>query len=207
MVASSWPGAPPAKPRTLGFHLYRADVVEGPYDKITTTMIPGAGTSPAAHFYSYLDSTIVPHRAYYYQLADINFSGDYRYHGPIVGGVVTTVKARDRIDNFTMHQNYPNPFNPETAISYSLKSAGAVKLTIINNLGQTVRTLADANQEAGNHSVLWNGRDDRGRLVASGVYLYRMEVNGFTEVKKLLLSKWGRFAYSEWHHQIGGGER
>ena len=88
---------------------------------------------------------------------------------------------------YMLSQNYPNPFNPETTIRYALPEAGAVRLLLYNVSGQLIRTLADGEHAAGSYSVTWDGRDDAGRDVASGVYLSRMEVDGFRAVRKMVL--------------------
>jgi len=90
---------------------------------------------------------------------------------------------------YALTQNYPNPFNPQTQIAYSLPEAGRVRLIIYNLLGQTVRTLVDETQAAGRHSVRWDGRDDEGRRLASGVYLYRLKANGFSAVRRMVMVK------------------
>jgi hypothetical protein len=79
---------------------------------------------------------------------------------------------------FGLSQNYPNPFNPETTIRYQLPQAGQVTLRIFNMLGAEVVTLHDGRVEAGYHRIIWNGKDKFGRGVASGLYLYRLEVRG-----------------------------
>ena len=84
--------------------------------------------------------------------------------------------------------NYPNPFNPETNIVFNLPEDGKVQLDIYNIRGQKVKTLINSNLDQGNHSVIWNGEDDSGKKVSSGVYLYKLQVNGKTEkTKKMLL--------------------
>jgi hypothetical protein len=92
---------------------------------------------------------------------------------------------------FSLAQNYPNPFNPETAIGYQLPEAGFVSLSIYNMLGQRVVTLRDEHTPAGYHQAIWDGRGEAGRDVASGIYLYRLEVKGdnggFVAVKKMNL--------------------
>jgi hypothetical protein len=90
-------------------------------------------------------------------------------------------------DQFELHQNYPNPFNPETSISYTLANAGVVRIAIYNLLGQKIRTLVDAAQQAGTHRLVWDGRNDLGQDVTTGVYIYRMETTDFSAVKKMTL--------------------
>jgi len=82
-------------------------------------------------------------------------------------------------DHFNL-QNYPNPFNPETVIQYELPRKGIVKLDIYNLLGRRIRKLVEQEQDCGLYSVVWDGRDEQGASVASGVYIYqlRFENNG-----------------------------
>jgi len=88
-----------------------------------------------------------------------------------------------------LQPNYPNPFNPVTTIAYSMAEAGHASVKVYNVRGQLVRTLVDGPCEAGNHSVVWNGRDNDNRAVSSGVYFYRLEAPGLTRVRKALLLK------------------
>ncbi len=94
---------------------------------------------------------------------------------------------------FALHQNYPNPFNPETEIHYDLPESGFVKLVITNTLGQHVRTLVSELQAARSYRIMWNGQNQSGERVASGIYLYRISVtsenggNPFIQTRKMTL--------------------
>ncbi len=95
-----------------------------------------------------------------------------------------------------LHQNYPNPFNPETRIQFELPRAATVSLVIYNLRGEQVRRLVNGSTEAGFHSIRWQGKDDQGRSLPSGVYLYRLQVLGqnggssvFVQSNKLTLLK------------------
>ncbi len=90
---------------------------------------------------------------------------------------------------FSLSQNHPNPFNPQTSIRYALPQDAHVRLTIYNVLGQKVARLVDEHQQAGYKTLLWDGKDENGNLLASGVYFYRLDADKFTEVKKMLLVK------------------
>ncbi len=94
-------------------------------------------------------------------------------------------------NNFSLYQNYPNPFNPTTTIKYSVGGQGManVKLIIYNILGQRVKTLVSDTKSPGQYSVLWNGRNDSGVEVSSGVYLYLLKVKNFVETKKMIFLK------------------
>ena len=92
---------------------------------------------------------------------------------------------------FALHQNFPNPFNPDTTIKYDLAESADVTLQIYNVLGQVVRTLvASEAQNAGRYQIRWNGMDDRGVSVSSGIYFYQISAEGkFQNVRKLMLLK------------------
>lgn len=90
-------------------------------------------------------------------------------------------------DKFVLYQNYPNPFNPGTVIEYQLPKASEVRLTILNIVGERVRELVHTSQQAGIHRVSWDGRDNQGREVAGGVYLYQLQAGAFNQTRKLLL--------------------
>ncbi len=89
----------------------------------------------------------------------------------------------------SLAQNYPNPFNPETSIAFTTKEAGNVSIDIYNVKGQKVKTLLNDYRNAGNHSVVWNGRDDNNKAVASGLYFYKMRNGKFSSTKKMILMK------------------
>jgi hypothetical protein len=88
-----------------------------------------------------------------------------------------------------LHRNYPNPFNPSTIISYDVPTAGSVKIEIFNILGQSVRTLVNTDQIPGTWKVEWNGTNDRGTVVPSGVYFVRFSASGVSLTGKMLLAK------------------
>ena len=91
---------------------------------------------------------------------------------------------------FVLDQNYPNPFNPETWIAFSLSVRANVDLSIFNVLGQHVKTLLEGEVEASQrHEVMWDATDEFGRRVATGVYLYRLQVGNESKTRKMLLLK------------------
>jgi len=99
-------------------------------------------------------------------------------------------------DRYTLHQNYPNPFNPVTTIAYDIPEAADVRIDIYNVLGQKVRTLVNSMHEAAFHKVVWNSRDDYGKSVPSGMYIYRITATDpssgktkFTKARKLVMIK------------------
>jgi PKD repeat protein len=88
--------------------------------------------------------------------------------------------------DISLEQNYPNPFNPMTRIDYALPEGTEVHLTVHNILGQTVKTLVDGYQEAGYKNVIWYGDDETGAQVSSGVYFYRLDAGGRSQIRKML---------------------
>ncbi|MGH7490935.1 MAG: carboxypeptidase regulatory-like domain-containing protein [bacterium] len=98
-------------------------------------------------------------------------------------------KPENMPQKFALHANYPNPFNPATTITYDLPGAAHVMLKIYDMLGQEVRTLIDAWQEAGSTSLTWDGRDHAGQILPSGVYFYRLQAEGFAQTRKLVVMR------------------
>ena len=90
---------------------------------------------------------------------------------------------------YALGQNYPNPCNPTTTIDYSLKTRGHVELSIYNILGRKVRTLVSGDKDAGWHEVIWDGKDDAGANVSTGVYFYKMKSSEYINTKKMLILK------------------
>ena len=92
-------------------------------------------------------------------------------------------------NKFTLAQNFPNPFNPTTSISFALDRNAEVNLSIYNMLGQKVRTLAEGSKNAGTHTLQWNGLDDAGQNVSTGIYLYRLTSGSKSITKKMAFMK------------------
>ncbi|MCF7802280.1 MAG: S8 family serine peptidase [Candidatus Marinimicrobia bacterium] len=86
-------------------------------------------------------------------------------------------------------QNYPNPFNPSTSIGFGLPEAGIVKLVIYDVQGKPIRTLVNRHLPAGYQSVVWRGQNDAGQQMSTGIYFARLEVNGFSQTRKMILMK------------------
>lgn len=90
---------------------------------------------------------------------------------------------------FILEQNYPNPFNPVTEIGFSLPKMSEVNLTVYNVLGQEVITLIESSLSSGNYKVIWDGRNELGSAVGSGIYFYRLTADGFKAKRKMILLK------------------
>jgi hypothetical protein len=105
------------------------------------------------------------------------------------GGSVAVEDPQGTAPLVRLAQNVPNPFRPSTSINYELGRPGAVSLRVYDVQGRLVRELVDGHQDAVAHSVLWDGTDDAGRAVSSGVYFYRLEAPGVTETRRMVLSR------------------
>jgi hypothetical protein len=103
----------------------------------------------------------------------------------------TDVKTTDNKipTQYALNQNYPNPFNPTTTISFSMPQRENVRVEVYDILGKLVRTIVDKEVAAGNYSVVWEGNDQGGAKVASGMYFYRIQAGSFSSVKKMLMLK------------------
>jgi hypothetical protein len=119
-----------------------------------------------------------------------------RHFLPVTDSIYTGVKwiegpteEEGKLTTFTLSQNYPNPFNPATSFKFTLPQASLVKIEIFNIVGQKVKTLLDEEMKAGTFLVEWNGKDERGVDVSSGVYFYRVVAGSFSDIKKMVLLK------------------
>ena len=86
-------------------------------------------------------------------------------------------------------KNYPNPFNPTTNIAFEIAESGKTKVEVFNVKGQKIKTLLNENMEIGEHSVIWNGNDSNNKRVSSGIYFYKISINGQQKINKMLMLK------------------
>ncbi len=107
------------------------------------------------------------------------------------GGFVTGIGllSNGLPTEYLLEQNYPNPFNPETVIEYQLPRPADVEISIFNLWGQRVVTLVAGRQTAGTYKIIWDGKDEAGRSVASGVYFYQMKCGDFKQTQGMSLVK------------------
>jgi hypothetical protein len=120
--------------------------------------------------------------------------GSGRRDGVMIDDITITWSQTDVDDEdpdipygISLGQNYPNPFNPSTSISMSLGREGHVELAVYDLLGRNVTTLVSKVMEAGEHVIEWDGTDSDGHDAASGIYLYRLETDDGSLVKKMTL--------------------
>ena len=169
----------------LGFYIYRSLSEKRDYQQITSEPIPGAGNSAYRNEYEYLDKGLTNGVTYWYKLEDVDYDGNTSTHGPV--SATPTADIRPTI--FHLSQNYPNPFNPLTIIRYQITEDGKIVLGVYNLLGQPIRILVDAEQEAGGYQVEWDGKDAEGSRVGSGIYFYRLKTGNFVQVKKMVFMR------------------
>jgi hypothetical protein len=179
----------------LGFDIYRSNAKEGHYTKVNPRRIQGAGTDSTPHDYSFTDENVAGGFTYYYYIEDVGFSGKTNKSHIIE---VTVGKQNIKIDQipikFALLQNFPNPFNPETWIPYDLSQYASVDIYIYDVQGRLVRHLNIGKQVAGSYitkdkSAYWDGRDDRGEKVASGVYWYTLRAGDFNATRRMVIVK------------------
>jgi len=131
-----------------------------------------------------VDTSVESGKTYHYELLIRATDGD-EFRSPIA-------TASTQAMTLSLGQNHPNPFNPQTVIPYELPAsarAQRVRLWILDISGRIVRTLVDEDQSGGSHRAQWQGKDDRGESVSSGVYFYVLDVGGQRLTKKLVLLK------------------
>jgi hypothetical protein len=131
--------------------------------------------------------------SYMYLRDDTNASPQDRFE--IAKDVFTWMQAPTNSDvtdaktpsAYALAQNFPNPFNPSTTIRFDMREKGFMTLKIYNVAGQLVRTLVEGVKDAGSYNVAWDGMNDRGGSVASGIYFYKMETKDFSQTKKMVM--------------------
>lgn len=143
--------------------------------------VQGQGTTTVPQQYVFQDKNI-QHGTLYYRLKQIDTNGAFEYSN------ILTVEIESPKD-FALEQNYPNPFNPETFIEFRITDPTRVTLKIYNLSGKEVTTILDEPLPAGLHQVKWNGRNNRDKLVSSGIYIYEVKAGGIRHSRKMLLSK------------------
>ncbi|MCJ7552288.1 MAG: T9SS type A sorting domain-containing protein [Ignavibacteriaceae bacterium] len=138
--------------------------------------VEGYGNSNSPKDYSFTDASVVS-GTYSYRLKQIDIDGQFEYSKIIEVDLGAPNK-------YELAQNFPNPFNPNTSIKFTLPETGNVKLTVYNMLGQEIAILVNGVKEAGTHIINFNAEE-----LNSGIYMYRIESNGFNEVRKMTLIK------------------
>ncbi len=163
------------------FEIQRKSQDSDNWEKIAS--VKGHGTTTIPQKYSFIDHTVTI-GTYYYRLKQIDFDGNFEYMEEIS---IEVNPPR----SFSLYQNYPNPFNPETVIRYQIPKLSQamlpVELKIYNLLGDEVKTLVQNDQDPGFYSIEWDGKNNQGKKVTAGTYIYRLKAGEFIKTKKMLL--------------------
>ena len=126
-------------------------------------------------------------------IANVSLDGIYLAgaDGSLIETVARTNASEVKVipGEFALHQNFPNPFNPSTEIRFDLPEAGKVNLAIYNLMGQKIRTLSSGEMTPGYHAIVWDGTNDMGSQVATGMYFYAIQTSEFQATKKMLFMK------------------
>ena len=180
----------------MGWNVYRSETENTEdYIQINQDMIEGAGTTTEQTDYTFADGNETnPNSSYWYWLESVDYSGAANLHGP---ARIDTPDTEDELppellSAYGLAQNFPNPFNPSTRIAYKLSETDAqnAKLFIYNSKGQIVKVfdeLATTGSDLG--SVTWNGNDNSGNAVSSGIYMYKLKTVNTEYTKKMIMIK------------------
>jgi len=171
-----------------GYNLYRSRWQDGQYIKLNVQPLQ----SP-----NFVDATVADSNVYWYYVVAL-YSGDgwnanstpsVKESGHVLTVTGVTEEGNQIPKQFFLAQNYPNPFNPTTSISYGLPNDAHVSIEVFNLLGQRVRVLVNEDQSAGYKRIAWDGKDNVGKAVASGTYLYRLKAGDKESTMKMLMLK------------------
>lgn len=173
----------------MGYKVFRNTVNDFNSAAVLNETIISANNAVGPNSYSYTDTAIQLETSYYYW---IQYSTADGYTG--VSEVVSAQVLANENDPETLIQglnltNYPNPFNPETTISFTLTEKSFVRLEVYNVLGQKVKTLVSQDKDKGEHSVVWNGKDQHGKKAVSGLYYLRLQAGKMSLLRKVMLLK------------------
>jgi FlgD Ig-like domain/LVIVD repeat len=157
-----------------GFHVHRSLQAVGNYERLTTELIK-PGTS-----YSFLDRQVTPGITYFYRLEALDRTGEREFFGPISSRSMTRVQPM-------LGPAFPNPVhNGSSTIPFSLAVAGRVRIRVLDLAGKEVRVVLDELVQSGEHSAIWEGRNEKGQPLPPGIYIYQLQTPGFEASRKLV---------------------
>jgi hypothetical protein len=170
---------------TAGFLIYRSFNEAGPYEPVTTVLIPGQGNQSDSHHYRY-QAERPSQSTVWYRLDEVTSTGSLK-----VLGIRLVIDEQEHVPEKTQIGNCPNPFNPDTEIRCQIAAAdaGPVSLEVYDIFGRKVTTLCDGVVRAGVHVFQWAGTNDRSDPVASGLYFCRLQTTNMALCKRLVKCK------------------
>ena len=176
----------------LGFIIERKSASRSTWREIahfkTHTDLEGQGSVNHRTDYQYTDQWVQDGFSYDYRLSDVDYHGKVNYH-PAITVTMKGAFSSVRPDHFGLIDAFPNPCNPQTTIQYNLPEETVASLLIYDISGNEISTLVNQQNVAGFNTVVWNGMNDFGQPVASGVYVIQLQAKGFNQSKKIVLLK------------------
>ncbi|MCU0646011.1 MAG: T9SS type A sorting domain-containing protein, partial [bacterium] len=157
-----------------GFNLYRSESENENFAKLNDQLITGKAN------FAYQDRAIDAGITYYYKLEDICLNGRKKF-------LQTITVTAPQPEKYCLYQNFPNPFNSLTYFKYEIPIETRVRIEVFNVLGRKLKTLVDEDKEAGFYTVYWDGIDDQGKSVVSGIYFYHMSTTKFNMTHKMIV--------------------
>ncbi len=171
----------------LGYNIYRNENMDSQTaQRINSNLITAYNFSTGSD-YTYIDDEIDVERTYYYWLESLELSNENSLYGPVSVRIETVENDNVLPAETILFSAYPNPFNPQTTIKFNVKENDQASLTIFNSKGQVVKSLG--NYLPGQHTLVWNGQNNQGKNVSSGVYFYQLKSSGYSKINKMMLMK------------------
>ncbi len=172
-----------------GFYIYRGTTDQLSEAALVSSLIPATNTSQT-QVYRYSDSELFSEGTYYYWLNVNDMDGSESFHGPVTLVYETGENPTPNIPQVTeLKSIYPNPFNPSANISFGLAKSSDVEFKIYNSRGQMVRNMALGVKDAGTWNLVWNGTDNNGRAVPTGIYYIQMQAGKDSFIRKAVMMK------------------
>lgn len=174
----------------IGYRVYRSDQNELHHSQDISGLIQATNTSQT-QTYLYPDTGLTQSGEYYYWLESVEIDGSSEFHGPVsclFNQDGNTGEPQIPVET-ALKGNFPNPFNHSGIIRYTLAEESTVGIRIYDIRGRLVRSFDSGRKSAGEHNTIWDGKDDRGNILPSGVYLIIMEAEGKGFFEKALLQK------------------
>ncbi|NQV17286.1 MAG: T9SS type A sorting domain-containing protein [Armatimonadetes bacterium] len=185
-----------------GWNIYRGETSDALSNEetfqlnLSLGLIPGAGTTSEPTDYNFEDVfPVFQETTYFYWLESVDYSGESEIYGPISLTIPEdeweNPNSPEIPKNYGLHQNYPNPFNPNTEISFMMKENCIAELSVYNIKGEKISTLFQNKSVAKDELIRanWDGKDDFGKAVSSGIYLYKLRTNKEEYSRKMILMK------------------
>jgi hypothetical protein len=171
------------------------------YNEITSfqtdNKLSGQGNSATKKVYQYSDQNVEKNVAYWYELVDVDFSGSKTYHGPVMGKVVYIGGNLMQVDygeipkHYMLYDNFPNPFNMTTSINIDIPDTQSrdelIVISIFNVLGKKIKDLYRGPLSSGRYRMQWDGKNEAGTDMASGLYILSFQSQTYYSSKKMIL--------------------